>query len=269
MMSTWMRIAALFLPLAAGAQSVAPPDRATFVVLLGQDTVAAERVMRHADSAEGDLRMKIPLLHITQRLTLGAAGTVQRVGFAVGRGISGDSAVQHSELILRGDSAVAHVDPANGAPVSERRIAVPAGAVPFVNLSGLSMEQLLRRARALGGDSVNVPVLFTGGQVVLGSVVRLGADSVVVHLAGTELRARTDSDGRLLGAAVPSQAVRFVRASGDSPAASWSPTAVSCAAPAGAPQRRRGRRAHTGGAPPRRDAHRAGAPPARGFPPSC
>ena len=239
MMSKLVRIVALLCPIAASAQGVASPapspERATFVVLVGQDTIAVERTVRTADSAEGDLRSKLPMLRITQRLALGAGGTVERVGFKVGRGIGGDSAVQRSELILRGDSAVSHLEPTSSAPIAERRFAVPAGAIPFVNLSGLSLEQLLRRARAIGGDSVRIPALFTGGQAVDVTLVRRGADSVALTFGAVELRLRTDSVGRLLGAAVPSQSVRFVRASGDSPAARWSPATASYAAPVGAP----------------------------------
>ena len=172
---------------------------------------------------------------IKQSLTFTPENGVERMALTVGRGAKGDSAVQHSELILRGDSAVSHVEQANGAPTAEHRIAVPAGAVPFINLSGLSLEQIIRRARAMGRDTLNVPVLLTNGQTIYASVARAGADSVVIVLGGVVLRARADGVGRLLGASVPAQNVTFLRLPGDSPAAAWSPMTVSYAAPAGAP----------------------------------
>jgi pimeloyl-ACP methyl ester carboxylesterase len=209
-----------------------------FVVLLDRDTIAAETMTRTADRADGDLRMRTPMLRIRQGITLTPENAIERVAIAVGRGARGDSAVQRSELILRGDSAVSHVEQADGAPIAEQRFAVPAGAVPFVNLSGLSLEQILRRARSLGGDTARVPVLVMAGQRLYATVARAGADSLVVLLGGVQLRAHTDSVGRLLGASVPSQHLVFARLAGDAPAASWSPAAAappSYAAPAGAP----------------------------------
>jgi pimeloyl-ACP methyl ester carboxylesterase len=223
----------MLTPLAAWSQ--AAPERAVFVVLLNRDTIAAETMSRTADRADGDLRMRSPVLRIRQGITFTPQNAIERVAIAVGRGARGDSAVQRSELILRGDSAVSHVEQTNGAPTAERRFAVPPGAVPFVNLSGLSLEQILRRARALGGDSVRVPVLVTSGQTLAATVTRAGVDSLVVTLGGVQLRVHTDSVGRLLGARAPSQNVIFQRLPGDSPAAAWSPVAVSYAPPLGAP----------------------------------
>jgi alpha-beta hydrolase superfamily lysophospholipase len=220
---------------AAHAQALPLPERAVFVVLLNRDTIAAETMTRTAGQAEGALRMLSPMLLIKQAITFTPENGIERVTLSVGRGAKGDSAVQQSELILRGDSAVSHVEQTSGAPTTERRFAVPAGAVPFINLSGLSLEQIIRRARVLGRDTLNVPVLLTNAQTIYASVVRAGADSVVIVLGGVVLRARTDTVGRLLGASVPAQNVIFQRLPGDSPAGAWSPARVSYAPPAGAP----------------------------------
>jgi alpha-beta hydrolase superfamily lysophospholipase len=227
--------AAATVPALSAAHAQAHRERAVFVVLLNRDTIAAETMTRTARQAEGTLRLLSPMLLIKQSLAFTPANGLERMTLSVGRGARGDSALQRSELILRGDSAVSHVEQAGGAPTAEHRFAVRPGAVPFINLSGLSLEQIIRRARAMGGDTLNVPVLLTNGQTILASVVRAGADSVVVVLGGVVLRARTDSVGRLLGASVPAQGVIFVRLPGDSPAARWSPARVSYAAPAGAP----------------------------------
>jgi dipeptidyl aminopeptidase/acylaminoacyl peptidase len=66
-------------------------------------------------------------------------------------------------------------------------------------------------------------------------VRRIGADSATITLGGVELRARTDADGRLLGAVVPSQGVVFERLAGDAPAGAWAPAPTSYAPPRGAP----------------------------------
>jgi fermentation-respiration switch protein FrsA (DUF1100 family) len=220
---------------AHGAHAQVLSERAVFVVLLNRDTIAAETVTRTERQADGTLRLLSPMLLIKQSLTFTPEHGIERVAVSVGRGAKGDSAVQRSEIILRGDSAAWHVEQANGAPTAEHRIAVPAGAVPFINLSGLSLEQIVRRARAMGGDTLNVPVLLTNGQTIYASVARAGADSVVIVFGGVVIRARVDGTGRLLGARVPAQNVTFLRLPGDSPAANWSPMAASYAAPAGAP----------------------------------
>jgi len=219
----------------AHAQTPSLPERAVFVATLGRDTIAVETMTRTASRVDAAVRLLSPMLLIRQTIAFTPENGIERVGISVGRGATGDSAVQRSELILHGDSAVSHVEQTSGAPTPERRFAVPAGVVPYVNLSGLSLEQVIRRARALGRDTLNVPVLLTNGQVIYASVARVGADSVVIVLGGVVLRARTDSVGRLLGASVPAQKVSFVRLPGDSPAADWSPARVSYAPPAGAP----------------------------------
>jgi alpha-beta hydrolase superfamily lysophospholipase len=228
-------MALLPLPASARAQGA---ERAVYLVRQGSDTLAVETVSRTGDVLESRLLLRTPLLRIGQRVTLGDSSRVQRVVTTLAIGARGDSVQQRAELTIRGDSALSHVEDTRAAArVPDRRIAVPAGAVPFVNLSGLSVELILRRARALGGDTARVPVLLIGGQSVVGTVVRVGADSTVVTLGGVVLRARVDADGRFLGALVPSQNIVFERLAGSSPVGAWLPASVSYDAPAGAPYR--------------------------------
>ncbi len=211
-------------------------ERAVFLVRLGADTIAVERASRTGAQLEGRLLIRSPALRIGQQLTLTDSSAVARVVTTVGIGATSDSVQQRAELTFRGDSAASHVEDTRApVPVADRQFKVTRGAIPFVNLSGLSLELILRRARALGGDSARIPLLLIGGQGVTATVTRRGADSVVVSLGGVSLHARTDGEGRLLGAAVPTQNVVFERLAGDSPAAAWRPVAVSYAAPAGAP----------------------------------
>ena len=230
-----MRRLLLCLLLAAPLHAQAP-ERAVFLVRHEGDTLAVEQMTHAGPRFDGTLRLRAPVVTLGQQITLSDSGTIQQIVTTVATGAQGDSLVQRGVLTIHGDSAISHVeDHRVTTPIADRAIAVPRGGVPFVNLSGLSIELILRRARALGGDTARVPVILVGGQSVIATVARQGADSVVLVLGTVPLRAAVGGDGRLLGAVVPSQNVVFERLAGDSPVGAWRPGVVSYAAPAGAP----------------------------------
>jgi len=221
----------LAAPLAAGAQS----DRAVFLVRHAHDTLAVETMSHDGARFDASLRLRTPIVTLGQQVVLAESGTVRQIVTTVAAGPR-DSLIQRGVLTISGDSAFSHVeDPRLGSRQADRWIKLTAGSVPFVNLSGLSLELILRRARALGGDTARVPVILVGGQAAVATVTRLGADSAVILLGAAALRARTDADGRFLGAFVPAQEIVFERLPGGSPAAAWRAGVVSYAAPAGAP----------------------------------
>jgi uncharacterized protein len=209
---------------------------AVFLIRRGVDTLAVERATIGPRHAEAVLRVRTSPQQVRQLVETDASGAAQHMITLVGRGARGDSAAKQLEITVDGDSGTAQpFDAAAPAPLPAQRIAVPHGAVPFVNPSGLSVELMLRRARAIGGDDATVPLLIGNGTSVRATVHRVGADSVTVNIGGVILRARTDAEGRFLGAVVPAQGVVFERLPGDARAASWAPAAPSYAAPAGAP----------------------------------
>lgn len=229
-----MRFALLMLLAPAVLQGQS--DRAVFLVRHAQDTLAVETMSHDGSRFDASLRLRNPVVTLGQQVVLDDSGAVRQIVTTVSAGARGDSLVQRGVLTIFGDSALSHVEDARlGTRQGDRYIKVPAGGIPFVNLSGLSIELMLRRARTLGGDTVRIPVILVGGQSAVATVVRNGADSVLIALGIAELRAHTDAVGRFLGAVVPSQAVVFERLPGDSPAATWRPGVVSYAAPAGAP----------------------------------
>jgi pimeloyl-ACP methyl ester carboxylesterase len=212
------------------------PELAVFVVRLGHDTLAVENASFASGRAEGDLRYRTPLVRVHRVLTLSPDFELQAADITAGGGAGGDSARSHSVLTVSGDSGVIRIDdPSGAAPPQARRLAVQRGSVPFNNLSGLTLELVLRRARAIGGEAVTVPLLLASGQSLPMRVTRMGADSAVLTVGGVDLRVRTDGVGRFLGAVVPAQGVYFDRLPGDSPAAMWRPVVMSYEAPSGAP----------------------------------
>lgn len=211
---------------------VAPPDTTHFAVLAGQDTLAFETVVRHGARLEGDLRLLRPQPAAIQYVllthpdgTADALQTTQIAGQVASRG----------GITFTGDTAVLVMEAPGLASPRVDRIATPRGALPFINLSAGILEQIFRRARLAGGDVVTIP-LVAGPQVLPGTVRFIGSDSAVLDL-NVVLRAAITRDGRLQGAVVPAQNVRFVRLA-SRPAAAGSDAsgaAARYAAPAGAP----------------------------------
>lgn len=215
-----------------GAQAT---ERAVFMVRLGRDTLAVETATFTPRRAESMLRLKTPLARMDRRITFSSAGELQGMEFTAGMGVNGDSNRTHSVLAVTGDSARQTIEVAGGGLPQQRTYAVPHGAVPFTNLSGQTLELALRRARASGRDTVDVPLLLPTGQSLPLRITRLGSDSAVLSLAGVAIRAHTDAVGRFLGAFIPAQGASFERLPGDSPAAAWMPVRPSYDAPPGAP----------------------------------
>lgn len=217
----------------AGGQAV---ERALFLVRQGRDTLAVETASYTKRRAESSILFRQPVMRLRNVMTLSPAGELQRLETTTGAGVRGDSAATRSLMVVKGDSATLTLEGAPGSPtIPTRTIPFTRGAIPFVNLSGHTLELILRRARSLRGDTVLVPLLLPTGQSVPMRVAFVGTDSAVISVAGVGIRARTDASGRLLGGVVPMQNVYFERLAADSRAASWAPVRVSYDAPAGAP----------------------------------
>ena len=134
--------AALLAPAAVRAQA---PGQGSWVLRVGNDTVAVERFTRAADRLEGDVAVRGRAL-IRYAARLAADGSVPSLEFRVWGWGAPDSAapLQHGSVAVTGDSA--------------RVQAFAGGAAVILNPSAALTEQLLMRARALGGrDSVTVP----------------------------------------------------------------------------------------------------------------
>ena len=219
----------------AGAQGAASaPQRTTFVVTQAGDTLAVERVTRTSGRVESELTMRGQGGQLHFALVLAPQDLVSSIEIAVRMAGANPGAppVQAGTLVFRADSVIADMT----APArTTQRFAAGPGALPFVNLSMAVGEQLVRRARSIGGSRVQVPLFVVGGGQVLPAVVSWPtADSAVIAMGGADLRAAVAPDGRLLGAVVPSQNVRFTRVDG-TPSVSMKVAPPDYSAPAGAP----------------------------------
>jgi hypothetical protein len=98
-----------------------------------------------------------------------------------------------------------------------RRIGMPKGTLPIMGSSVAFLEQLVRRARVVGGDSVSISVMLLGSQASLDllTVIQNGSDSVVFvgpdgNLANG-LHLSVDSVGHILGGVIPLSGTRIAR----------------------------------------------------------
>jgi hypothetical protein len=210
-----------FLLLAAPPALAAQDEKAVFVIRRGADTVATEELARTPTELTGTLTFHIASARSEwYHAVVGPDATVAlvEVNFREGvdSGLVKARVAQRTRLIFRGDSVA--VDDVTGHGMETRVLATQVGAIPYLNLSFGLLEQAIRRAAVLGRDSVKVAFFNLsgaagqgGGATVVGTVSRVGADSVTLDLGKVEFRMRVDAGGRLLGGGIPAQRVSFER----------------------------------------------------------
>lgn len=211
-----------------GAQGV---EQYTFHMLLGRDTLSSEVVQRTATRVDVDMLDKTSGSRWRYALTLAPGGAVSSMHNAYYRLAQGDTVpFQSAELTFGRDTVTVDI---TGNVTRTERLPTRPGAMPYINPSFALIEQVVRRARAMGGSVDTVPVFaVSGGQTVPCVVARNGADSVTIALGLAVMRARVGADGALLGVAIPAQHVQVVRVAGARPLGIQQ---VNYGAPPGAP----------------------------------
>ena len=221
---------ALFLAALLAAPAAAT-EHGTFILLSGADTIAVETFHRGPDGLSGELVFRAQGTRTRFFMTPRADASIshyEQAGWSLAA--APDAApTSHAAIEFQGDSAITEA-----APGGSRRLLSAPGAVVFVNPSVTMMEQMVRRARAMGRDTAKVQVFrVTGGPTIPFTVRRLGADSTVLDLGGVEVRLATDAAGAVTGGRVPSQGLVIRRAAYDERALAT--VRPDYSAPAGAP----------------------------------
>jgi pimeloyl-ACP methyl ester carboxylesterase len=221
----------LLIAIGVGSARTAAAQEPGFRVVRGSQTIATESVTRAGGELRSDLRIG-DQMRVTFVARIEDGALISSIRFSMFRGAESAAAVD-ATVKFEGDSATALVQ-GQGLP-PEQHFAPGAGALPYINLSSALLEQIVRRARVVGGDEVEIPLLaLENGIAFRATVTKVGADSVVVVLPpGVDLRLRVDAEGRLMGGSVPSQGVEIVR---DGAAATALPP-PDYSAPSGAPYR--------------------------------
>ena len=189
------------------------PEQGTFVLREGNTALATERFQRSAHALEAELTTEIGVrIAFAARLRPDASVSFIDVRQYAPGAPAGDPPMQHSSGTFEGDTVLLSLNRGEEATQAARRATVP-GVVPYINPSPSLMEQVVRRARALRGRRVDVPVWLPsrGGQNASATVEFTTPDSVRLDLAGTRILLRVDAHGRVLGGAIPAQGLTLER----------------------------------------------------------
>lgn len=185
----------------------ATPTRGVFTLVHGADTIAAEHFNRSTDRLQVDFTSRgIALFNYEASLTPQATIAHMQITTRVP-----GTPERTSSITFQGDSAIL-IDGA-GESAQTLRTVVPRGTLPYASPSATLMEQIVRRARVLGGTSVAVPLLIasTGGKTASAAVSFSSPDSARMEIAGVTILLRVDAAGDILSGSVPSQGVVIAR----------------------------------------------------------
>jgi dienelactone hydrolase len=215
---------ALAFPLALGSQQ---PERATFYLLVGNDTVTIERAERTATDLRFELFDRKSHSRVAFTGKLSPAALVESAAMRVFVNPVDTAPALRINARFLGDSVgVERAGVTNW-------LRVGANALPSMNVSAALLEQSLLRARAMGGDSVTVPALFLpNGPAAPVTIIRRGPTAAIARIGSVTIETTLSPDGLLMGAVIPSQNARYARG----PATSGPfPGIKSFAPPPGAP----------------------------------
>jgi alpha-beta hydrolase superfamily lysophospholipase len=208
----------------------------TFVLRSGSDTVVLERFRWEGRTLHSENVIRMAQARIAFDLTLNAERGPERLlnQYRSLADSAGAKPRQEARFTFPGDSVIAEIDNP-GRPTTTQRLGSKAGAIPYVNPSTSILEVVLARALAGGQWPAKIPMFATaGGQTFDAEVTRNGSDSVVVVLAGGEMRLAVDGQGRITGGKIPAQGLVIERVN-DVAASSFASEVPDYSAPAGAP----------------------------------
>ena len=211
------------------APSTAAAHSGAFVVRLGSDTIVVEKFARSGDaySVEQALRSPTPRMFHTH-IAVTPTNDVKEMNYMQHRiGAAMDAPlVASTDVKVTGDSATL-LGKRGDSTVVNRKVAVPAGALPTLPSSYLGYELASMRLFASGRDSMQARLLGPNGPTGY-ALKKVGRDSVFFILdPSTIYRAHVDGQGRILHMHAPFttfkiQLARVPNANISQLAAAWS-----------------------------------------------
>ena len=191
---------------------IATAEAGGFVLKQGETTVASERYLR--TDHELDVDMALPnAIRATYTAQLRSDASVARVDvrqYAPGAGAS-DPPMMTSSGVFQGDTVVLSRTMRDSTETARR--ATVRGVIPYINPSPSAMEQIVRRAKAIGGSRTEVSIWIpsAGGQNATAIVEWTEPGSAELTVSGTRILLRVDAQGRILGGSIPAQGLTLVR----------------------------------------------------------
>ena len=228
-----MRWSSIFVVASFGAGLATPSaaQDAMFVLRRGQDTISLERFSRSPSRLTSELLVKPAGVRFRFSADVSGDNTVSRLKneYWLASDPADGPARQVALLTFTGDSAIVEV---GSTDPKTQRLGTKSGAIPYLNPSFALMEIVIQRARTASLGEVPT-FMISGGQTLPVTVKPVGADSVVLTMAGGEMRVRVDERGRILGGSIPAQGLTIDRTGAG--AASLTMEKPDYRAPAGAP----------------------------------
>ena len=191
------------------------PDRYSFYLVRGVDTVVVERVWRTPTELHGEFLVGQRGSRLQYLATLLPDASIKTLATHSYRTPNDSGEVATFQI----DSARVVAELGNG-----QRAAIPGapGLLPLVNPSVAFVEQIALRARAMkarvnAGSRAVIPILLIGESKPRSATITfIGADSATLELAGLATHLALSSDGHVIGGSIPAQGLSIVRgAAGD------------------------------------------------------
>ena len=203
---------------AAPAPAAPAAERAGFVLVRENDTVAVERFSYASDRMDGELRLRAPQGEARMLYDVRLSPGVQATSMNLSVFPPGDTAAtpaQRATVTFGADSARLAIT-RRGVDSTQRMATTnAAGAVPYINPSPAFMELIVRRALAIGGANPTVTVYALGApEPISVPVTTIDSANVRLGFPGVEILLTHDRTGRVTGGAVPAQLLTIVRTSG-------------------------------------------------------
>jgi hypothetical protein len=189
------------IPATARAQTVTPPDSAGFLIRLGADTLAVERVVTYADSITGDFVTRSPHTSrfvYTAHTTRAPDRMVTAYSMShYGTGLTSSPVDVRVTADFASDSA--HVIVQRKDSSHAISYAAPRTTVPLLE-PGFGLHQILvSRALAAHGRRIPFAWVYVPDEVDTGSVMAdSGNDAVRITTPTDTIRAVVDSNGHVL-----------------------------------------------------------------------
>lgn len=205
---------------------LAVPDRYSFYLVLGADTIVDERVWRTPTELHGeflDRRRGARLQYLAALTSNGSISTLATRSYR--------TAADTGEIAtFRVDSNSVAAELGNG---QRARIPGAPGLMAIVNPAVGFIEQVVMHAKAMNaGPKATIPVLLVGAAQPTTATIAFNGDSATIDYANVSMHLAVATDGRIRGGSVPAQHISILRgAAGDPLVASRK----DYSAPAGAP----------------------------------